>query len=221
MCREDREDEMKQALEEIEEYYHSQKMAQSLGFGDHPALLIVDFQQGITDPHQPSGCNLTKEIENTSILLDTFRKTKYPVFFFVIAFHDPLLDGKLLTEKVPALAQFIIGSDKVRVDPRIPPDPKEPVLIKKHFSCFHGTPLASTLHGLGIDTVIITGCITSSCIRATAIDAIQYGFRPIIPRECVGDRSPIPHMVNLLDIHARCGDVLPLKRVIEYLQEKE
>lgn len=214
---EEKEQEIVQALDKIERYYRSQKMAEEIGFGDKPALLIVDFQQGITDPQQPAGVDLSWEIENTVQLLENFRRIQQPIFFFIIAYHDPLVDGKLITRKVPVLANFTMDSDAIKIDPRIAPQPGEPVLVKKYFSCFHGTPLASILHGLEVDTVIITGCITSSCIRATAVDALQYGFRPIIPRECVGDRSSIPHLVNLLDIQARCGDVVALKTVLHYL----
>ncbi|NMB34663.1 MAG: isochorismatase family protein [Firmicutes bacterium] len=192
-------------------------MADYIGFGEKPAILVIDLQKGITDPEKPSGFNLDNVIDNTRRLLDEARKRNIPIFFFTIAYHNTLVDGGLLVKKVPVLANFILGSDDARLDPRLDPRPDEPVIVKKYASCYHGTHLASSLTALKIDTVIITGCVTSGCIRATANDALQYGFRPIIPRECVGDRDNIPHTVNLMDIQARCGDVLPLARVLKYL----
>ncbi len=205
------------ALQEIREYYSSQGMAAKLGFGRRPAVLVIDFQKGITDPSRPAGCNLDREIENTTILLKKARHKDIPVFFFVLGgYRESLVDGGLLVKKVPLLQDFKGESEHIEIDERLNLQPGEMVIVKKYASCFFGTSLASTLTVLGIDTVIITGCITSGCIRATANDALQYGFRPIIPRECVGDRARIPHEVNLMDIQARCGDVLPTEQVMDY-----
>ncbi len=77
--------------------------------------------------------------------------------------------------------------------------------------------LASTLRSLRVDTVLVTGCTTSGCVRASVVDAIQHGFRPIVPRQCVGDRAPEPHRANLLDIHGKYGDVVELDEALEYL----
>ena len=206
------------ALQEIKGYYLSQKMAAKVGFGKRPAVLVVDFQKGITDPKRPAGCNLDREIANTILLLNRVRHKNVPVFFFVLGdYHQSLIDGGLLVEKVPALKVFMAGTDNMELDARFTIQPGEQFIVKKYASCFFGTSLASSLNAREIDTVIITGCVTSGCIRATSNDALQYGFRPIIPRECVGDRAVIPHEVNLMDIQARCGDVLPLDDVVEYL----
>lgn len=209
---------LEDALQEIKNYYRTQGMAKEIGFGKRPAVIVVDFQKGITDPKRPAGCNLDAEIKNTALLLSKAREKNIPVFFFIIAYHESLVDGGLLVEKVPTLTNFIIGSDNVEVDSRLNPQSQEQVIIKKYASCFHGTSLATSLTVLKVDTVIITGCITSGCIRATANDALQHGFRPIIPRECVGDRARIPHEVNLMDIHARCGDVLSVSEVMAYIE---
>lgn len=208
---------LEQALQDIRKYYSSQGMAAKLGFGRRPAVLVIDFQKGITDPSRPAGCNLDGEIKNTSILLKKARHKNIPVIFFVLGgYQESLEDGGLLVKKVPLLQDFKGKSDYIEIDERLNMQPGEMLVVKKYASCFFGTYLASTLTVLGIDTVIITGCITSGCIRATANDALQYGFRPIIPRECVGDRARIPHEVNLMDIQARCGDVLLTEQVLEY-----
>ena len=90
-------------------------------------------------------------------------------------------------------------------------------VIKQGSSAFFGTHLAALLIRLGVDTLIITGCTTSGCVRATAVDALQYSFRAIVPRECVADRAKGPHEANLFDINQKYGDVVPVQRVIDYL----
>ncbi len=208
---------IEEALQEIMEYYRSQAMAGELGFGRSPAVLVIDFQKGLTDAKRPAGCDLESEIGHTLQLLDRVRQKELPVFFFVLGYRNPALEGGLLVKKLPVLNGFSLGSDNVELDPRFEPLSREQLLVKRYPSCFYGTPLAATLTVLRVDTVILTGCMTSSCIRATANDALQHGFRPVIPRECVGDRSRLPHEVNLMDIHARCGDVVSLERVLDYV----
>ncbi len=206
------------ALQEIMSYYRSQGMAAELGFGKRPALLVVDFQKGLTDKNRPAGADMDREVENTARLLEKAREKEVPVVFTVIAYHPTLKDGGLLVKKVPVLGNYRMDSDAVQIDPRLEVKPSDPVLVKKYASCFYGTPLASILVSQGIDTLIITGCITSGCIRATAVDSIQHGFYTVIPRECVADRARIPHEVNLMDINSRYADVVELERVISYLE---
>ncbi len=204
-------------LQEIMQYYLSQGMARQMSFGQRPALLVIDFQKGLTDASRPAGRNFDAEINNTLVLLEKARAKDIPVFFFVIGYDQPEVEGGLLVKKLPVLADFIIGSDNTKLDPRLKPGPQEHVMIKRYFSCFFGTPLAAMLNFLQVDTLLIAGCITSGCIRATATDALQHGFLPVIVSECVGDRAPIPHKVNLMDMQARFGEVVPLKQVSEYL----
>jgi maleamate amidohydrolase len=97
------------------------------------------------------------------------------------------------------------------------PKPGEPIIVKQYASAFFGTSLVATLNGLRVDTLIITGCTTSGCIRATAVDAVQHGYRPIVVRECVGDRHDGPHEANLFDINAKYGDVISKEETLEYL----
>ncbi len=133
---------LEDALVEIKKYYRTQGMAKELGFGQRPAVIVVDFQKGITDPQRPAGCNLDAEVENTALLLSKAREKEIPVFFFIIAYHESLVDGGLLVEKVPVLTNFIMGSDNVEIDSRLNLQPQEQVITKKHassgyiFSCF-------------------------------------------------------------------------------------
>jgi maleamate amidohydrolase len=110
------------------------------------------------------------------------------------------------------------GSHWCEIDARVAPGPGEPVYVKPASSAFYGTPLPAFLAASGVDTVIIAGCATSGCVRATTIDAVSAGLRPIVPEECVGDRAEVPHATNLFDIDAKYADVLPLADVIHALQ---
>ena len=113
---------------------------------------------------------------------------------------------------------MVEGEPLAEIVPELPPAPDDVILIKQYASSFFGTSLAAMLTARGVDTLIITGCSTSGCVRATAVDAMQNGFRPIVPRECVGDRHDGPHEANLFDINAKYGDVVPLSDVMSQLQ---
>jgi maleamate amidohydrolase len=148
------------------------------------------------------------------------RKSGTPIVFTVVA-YDPNIpgDGGLWPEKAPTLLELKVGSELVELDPRLHRAPEDLLLVKKYASAFLGTPLASTLVSRGVDTVVVTGCTTSGCVRATVVDALSYGFRPIIPQEAVGDRAQEPHDANLFDMDSKYGDVVPLSDALAYLQE--
>jgi maleamate amidohydrolase len=120
--------------------------------------------------------------------------------------------------KIPALLELQVGDKGVEIDPRIPPAAGELVITKKFSSAFFQTNLASLLVTEGIDTVILTGCSTSGCIRAAAVDGVSYGYHVIIPQECVSDRAEGPHYASLFDINAKYGDVVPMAEVIEHFE---
>jgi nicotinamidase-related amidase len=125
--------------------------------------------------------------------------------------------ASVFIEKVPALLALEAGSPWVEIDPRIAPAPDEPVLVKSFASAFFGTPLSSLLASAGVDTVIVTGASTSGCIRATAVDALQHGYRAVVPREAVGDRNPAAHEANLFDLDTKYADVVSLEETLAYL----
>jgi nicotinamidase-related amidase len=122
-------------------------------------------------------------------------------------------------DKVPALLTLEAGSRWVEIDPRIAPLDDEPVLNKLFASAFFGTALASFLVANGCDSLIVTGASTSGCVRATVVDALQHGYRPIVPREAVGDRNQAAHEASLFDIDAKYGDVVSADEVLAYLAE--
>ena len=123
---------------------------------------------------------------------------------------------KLWLKKFPSIITLKKGSEEVQIDPRLEPQPDEQIISKNLPSCFFGTTLATRLIALRVDTLIVTGTTTSGCVRATVVDSLQYGFRTIIPRECVGDRAQAPHEANLFDMGMKYADVVPLREVMEY-----
>lgn len=204
--------------EEILSAYRDRGIGERVGFGRRPAVLVVDFLLGFTDPESPLGSDLDAEVEATGRLLSVARRRSVPSVFSVTTYDPSLTDGGLFLVKVPSLAFLRRGGRWTEIDRRVKPREGETVIEKRYASAFFGTPLASTLTALGVDTVLLTGCTTSGCIRATAVDALQHGFRAIVPRECVGDRAPEPHEANLLDIDSKYGDVVDLEAALAYLE---
>ena len=188
------------------------------GYGTRPALLVVDFINGFTDPGTGLGGDYSAELAVTAKLLAEFRSRALPVFFTTVAYEPHLRDAGQFVEKVPALSILIKGSEWVKVDDRIRPQPAERVVLKKYASAFFDTTLDMELRGLGADTVVMAGCTTSGCIRASAVDSMQHGFHTVVVRDAVGDRAETPHEVNLFDIDAKYGDVVSSGEVLGYLR---
>ena len=188
------------------------------GYGTSPAFLVVDFINGFTDPGTGLGGDYSRELAVTAKVLAEFRARALPVFFTTVVYEPHLRDAGRFIEKVPALGILIRGSEWVKVDERIRPTPSERVIEKKYASAFFDTRLDLELRSLGVDTVVMAGCTTSGCIRASAIDSMQHGFRTVVIRDAVGDRAKEPHEVNLFDIDAKYGDVAPSGDVLRYLQ---
>jgi maleamate amidohydrolase len=190
------------------------------GFGRRPALIVVDMTLGFTDLESPLACELDGPVEAVRKLLDAARRAQIPVIFTTVAYRESdKLTAAAFIDKVPALLTLEAGSRWAEIDPRIAPREEEPVLNKLFASGFFGTGLSSALTAAGVDTLIVTGASTSGCVRATAVDALQYGFRPVVPREAVGDRNPDAHEANLYDLDAKYGDVISLEETLEYLEE--
>jgi maleamate amidohydrolase len=199
--------------------YEQKGFAARSGYGRSPAFLIVDFINGFTDPKTPLGGDFAWEINATRQLLDAFRRGKLPVVYTTTAYRKDLRDGGVFIKKVPSLAILQQGSPLVEVDPRIEPLPDEKVITKKYASAFFGTDLDAELRKLGVDTVVMAGCTTSGCIRASVIDSLQNGYQTIVVREAVGDRAVGPHEANLFDMDAKYADVVGLAEVLDYLRQ--
>jgi maleamate amidohydrolase len=190
------------------------------GVGRRPALIVVDINNGFTDAASPLVCDLDETVEAIRMLLDAMRRADLPVVYTTVSYGEgDKVAAKAFIDKVPALLTLAAGSEWVEIDERIAPRPDEPVLNKLFASAFWGTPLASLLASQGCDSVIVTGASTSGCVRATVVDALQHGYRPIVPREAVGDRNPAAHEANLYDIDLKYGDVVSLDECLAALEE--
>ena len=190
-----------------------------MGFGTSPALVIVDMQKGFTNPDAPLGSNLDSQIAATVPLLEVAHRRNIPVFFSVCVYDDPeLKDAGVWINKIKGLDTLRAGTVNVEIDERLDRRPGDTVLRKRYASCFFGTDLVSRLAAARIDSLIITGCTTSGCVRATAVDSCQSGFKPIVVREAVGDRSAQAHDQSLFDLDNKYADVLSLNEVLPYLE---
>jgi maleamate amidohydrolase len=204
--------------DETREIYERARLGQSVPLGARPAILVVDFSRGFTDPESTMGSELTREVEATNRLLAAAREREIPVIFTTIGFEPNMKDGSLWLEKAPGLGELIIGSKWVEIDPRLERRDEETVILKKGASAFFGTNLPSILVSHGVDTIVMCGATTSGCIRATAVDLLQYGYPTLVPRECVGDRAQAPHEANLVDIQAKYADVVSIEDALAYIE---
>jgi nicotinamidase-related amidase len=190
-----------------------------VGFGVRPSVLVVDLQNGFTDPACAVGGELGDVVAATAELLDTARELGLPIAYTAVGFTADERRTSTWLRKMPGLAALEEGSHWCDIDPRVAPHEGEPVWVKRASSAYFGTPLMPFLASRGVDTVVVAGCVTSGCIRATTIDGISWGHRMILPGECVGDRAAVPHATNLFDIDAKYADVVPLAEVTAVLRE--
>ncbi len=190
----------------------------TLGVGERPAVVVVDLSLGFTDPESPLVCDLDDVLVATRSLLDVARGSGVPVYFTTVSYDEVgEAAAAVFLRKVPALRILRPGSRWVEIDARLGRLASEPVIAKSGASAFFGVPFAAMLAGR--DTLIVCGASTSGCVRATVVDAMQHGLAPIVPRECVGDRSPRAHEQALDDISGRYGDVVALGEVTGALEQ--
>jgi nicotinamidase-related amidase len=217
-------DEIRSALEKVfsadSELYRRRGFMRRVGFGERPALVNIDLANAWTRPGNPFSCDdMDVIIPGVQRLLAAARAKAIPVVFTTTAYavtEGPSTDMGIWHRKIP-LEVLRLGTDAVAIDERIAPEPGEQVIVKKAASAFHGTHLSAFLKAAGVDTVIVTGVTMAGCVRHTVEDAIAEGFRPIVVRQCVGDRVAGVVEWNLFDIDAKFGDVEQLERVLECL----
>ena len=190
----------------------------SLGFGARPALILVDFVQAYFDRNSPLYAGVEDALSSALRIRAAARKAGIPVFYTNVVYREGGADGGVFYRKVPALEVFVQGNPLGGWPEGLEPAEDETVISKQYPSAFFGTSLDATLTSSGIDTLIITGLTTSGCIRATCVDAVSYGFIPIVVGDACGDRHASPHEANLFDMNAKYADVVDETAVIEYLQ---
>jgi maleamate amidohydrolase len=199
-------------------FFAQRGFGRRIGFGERPALLVIDLIHGFTDPAMPLGAPLDGEVAATLRLLEAARACQVPVVFSTVVYEDDdLADAGIWALKQSGIRTLRAGTDAVEVDHRLAPQPGEAILAKKYASCFFGTDLVPRLLSRRVDTLLITGCTTSGCVRASAVDACQTGFRPMVVREAVGDRSAAAHTQSLFDLDAKYADVVGLDQTLAYL----
>jgi maleamate amidohydrolase len=203
---------------DVEQFYAQRGIGARTGFGERPAVLVIDMQVAFNDPAYKVGADQTAAVEAIAALLDVARAADAPVYYSRTAYEPDGRDAGMFARKVPALLELQLGTPGVEIDPRIAPAQGEHVILKKHSSSFLGTNLLSLLVEDRIDTLIVTGCSTSGCVRAACLDGVSYGFRIVVPESCVSDRAEGPHYANLFDINAKYGDVVPLDEVLGHLR---
>jgi len=190
--------------------------------GSRPALVVVDLTRGFTEPEFPTGGDLTSTVEATAELVAAARTGGVPVLWTVIAYTPAEADGEAVTwlAKAPGMRSLREGGEAVALDPRLPYEEQDHLIVKKGASAFFDTPLAPLLTGLGCDTAVVCGATTSGCVRATAVDAVQYGWPVLVPADACGDRAADPHEAALFDIQAKYGDVVGRADGVKYLMTK-
>ncbi len=197
--------------------YAKAGLGRPLTLGTRPAVLVVDLIYGFTDPACVLGAELGEVVAATRRILDTARELGQFVIFTTIRYGPDLSDCGLWLQKMPGLEVLIADRREVEVDTRLGRTGEEPLVVKKGASAFFGTNLASILISQRVDTVVLCGATTSGCVRATAVDLLQYGFPTLVPREAVGDRAAAPHEANLVDMDAKYADVVPVDEAVRYL----
>lgn len=199
--------------------YKKQNMGNRIGFGEKPALLIIDLQNAFTDENFFGGHNINVAIDNTTHLLQACRQAQIPVAHVRFVTSNDGSDIGTFGLKVPRLKDLVDGTSAADIVDSLKPKSDEFVSIKHHASAFFGTTLQSWLTFKSVDTLLITGCATSGCVRASTIDASAYGYRPMLVAECVGDRAQGPHEANLFDMQQKYADLVSLQEVTAYLSK--
>ena len=199
--------------------YEKQGFGNRIGFGEKPALIVIDFINAFNDPEMFGGGSIQSAIDHTEDLLGLARHLDLPVAFTSHAYAADRSEDGVFNMKSPGLSKLLPNTHATAVVDQLSPRPGERVISKLYPSGFFATDLANWLAKRGVDTAIVTGCTTSGCVRATVVDAMGYGFRPIVPAECSGDRAQGPHEANLFDMDQKYADVMPLAEVRKALEE--
>jgi len=190
--------------------YARQGFGQDLGIGARPALLVVDFVEGFADPAMFGGGNIRDAIVASRDLLGLARARSMPIAFTRIVYAEDGSDRGVWCAKIPRLAELTETAPASRIVPELAPLPGERIVRKTQASAFFATDLAAWLLGRGVDTLLVCGCTTSGCVRASVVDAVAWNLRTIVVADCVGDRALAPHEANLFDMAQKYADVIGL-----------
>jgi maleamate amidohydrolase len=196
--------------------YQKQGFNHSIGIGECPALVTIDFTVGFNDPEHFGGGNINAAIQRTRVLLARARELRWPVAHTRVVYADDGANAGVFTWKVPALARLTETSPLGQIVPELTPQTGEYIVRKTQASAFFGTELLPWLLLHRVDTLFITGCTTSGCVRATTIDSVSNNLRTIVVSDCVGDRALAPHEANLFDMGQKYADLMSCDEVLAY-----
>lgn len=204
---------------DLVENYTGAGFRQKLGYGQKSALLFVDFVQAYFEESSLLYAPAAKEALKSGIrLLHAGREAGIPIFYTRVVYRKGGPDGGVFYRKVKALSVFDEGSPLGAFAEGMEPAEDEIVITKQYASAFFGTSLCASLTSQQVDTVIIAGVTTSGCIRASAVDAMQYGFVPVVVRDAVADRDIQPHEANLFDLESKYADTVSEENALTYLR---
>lgn len=203
---------------DVHDTYRASGFTGAFTFGGRPAVVVVDFSLGFTDPSFQLGSDMAEAVQRTRTVLDVARKRDVPVVYTTIAYDEGARAETAWVRKVPTLRELAAGSSAVEIDSRLGRLPHEALIAKTGASAFFGTPLASMLTARRVDTVLVAGATTSGCVRATVVDSVQHGFDTFVITDCVADRSAGPHEANLFDMTAKYADSITAEEVIDKLE---
>ncbi len=205
-------------MDEIE-IYDKQGFGNSSGFGEKPALLMVDFVNGFCDPECFGGGNILAAVDQTRLLLEKARKSNFPIAHTRIVYESGGANNGVFCQKVPGLNRLTETAAISQTVDELTPEKGEYVVKKTQPSAFFGTGLTAWLIARNISTVIVTGCTTSGCVRASVIDSMSYNFKTIVVTDCVGDRALGPHEANLFDMGQKYADLYTCEETIEAINK--
>ncbi len=187
-----------------------------IGLGDKPALILVDMINAFTDPSCALGTDCPEVVIANQALLEGFRARSLPIFFTTVAYQNSH-QASVFRQRLPALEILQFGSSWVDVDQRLAMKDGETLVVKQLASGFHGTDLDQHLKVLNVDSLVVTGLTTSGCVRATAVDGLQYNYKVVVASDAVGDRNQAAHKANLFDLNAKYADVLRNQQIFKLL----
>ena len=197
--------------------YDRQNFGNQSGFGSFPALLIVDFVNGFANPDEFGGGNIGSAIEATKGLLVECRSAGVPVAYTRVVYADDGADNGVFCMKAPGLKDLTEDAPGSQVVDDLAPIDGDYIVRKTQPSAFFGTSLQSWLTAKRVDTILVAGCTTSGCIRASVIDSMSYNFKTIVVTDCVGDRAIGPHEANLFDMEQKYADLMTSAEVVKQI----
>lgn len=205
-------------MDDLSRDYDAAGFRRRLGFGRSTAVLVVDIVRAYLAPASPLYAGVEHVVTSARRVVAAARAADVPVVFTRVEYMPGGGDGGVFFRKIPALQVLEAGSPLAAFPDDLRPRDDEVVVTKQYASAFFGTSLASTLTALGVDTVMIVGLSTSGCVRASAVDAMQHGFVPVVVRDAVGDRDQRPHEANLFDLDAKYADVIGEDEALAHLR---